>query len=142
MDLEQRRTEDGMDSGNEYIPSNIRDAIAYVLGLSLFMMVSLSIVLAGASLLDWKHEERNAEFQKEQIRVVTSGVQLTAKGCPAVASKVREIGSDGVYSKREVEIMMSLVTIEQAKPEGLTTCQAPSWNWYWGGWVVSSGYVD
>jgi hypothetical protein len=142
MDLEQRHSEDPMNCRSEYVPSNIKDAIAYVLGLSLFMIISLSIVLAAASLLDWKHEERNAEFRREQIRIVTAGVQLTAKGCPAVASKVREIGSDGVYSKREVEIMMSLVTIEQAKPEGLTACQAPSWNWYWGGWVVSSGYVD
>lgn len=101
------------------------------------------VILTGASFaFAWQSERHDRQFAQEQRQEISKGIRLTAQGCPTVASKISEIGSDGVYSKREIEVMLSLVTIEQAKPNGFATCRAPSWRWFWGGWVVSDGYVD
>jgi hypothetical protein len=101
------------------------------------------VILTGASFaFAWQSDRHDRQFAQEQRQEIAKGIGLTSKGCPAVAPKIREIGSDGDYSKREVEVMLSLVTIEQAKPNGFAACRAPSWRWFWGGWVVSDGYVD
>jgi hypothetical protein len=100
------------------------------------------VMLTGASFaFAWQSERNDRQFAQEQRQEISKGIRLTAHGCPAVASKIKEIGADGVYSKREVEVMLSLVTIEQAKPNGFANCRAPNWRWFWGGWVVSDGYV-
>jgi hypothetical protein len=114
-------------------------------GFASFMInatIALFIITGASFGFAWQAEKQDRQFAQEQRQEISKGIRLTSRGCPAVAPKIREIGSDGDYSKREVEVMLSLVTIEQAKPNGFANCRAPSWRWFWGGWVVSDGYVS
>lgn len=90
----------------------------------------------------WIMERQDLKAAERQRQEVAAGVALTSRGCPAARAKIREIGADGIYSRREIEVLDALVTAEQAKPEGMTTCRAPSWRWSWGEWIVSSEFAQ
>lgn len=106
------------------------------------------VVLPVAVLLAWSfgmaalEERRDRRFAQEQRADIARGIAMTERGCPSVAYKIKEIGADGEYRRREIEVLASLITSEQAKPGGLKTCKAPSWRWFWGGWIVSEDYAN
>lgn len=107
-------------------------------GEMLAMVVFLLIV--GAACF-WISQGQQEKFAKDQLAEVTQGVALTAKGCPGARPKIAEIGADGTYSRREIEVLSTVITTEQARTGGLSACRAPSWRWFMGGWVVSKDYA-
>lgn len=106
------------------------------------VILPLSFLMLIACIGGWISERQGIRREQEQRQEVAAGVALTARGCPAARPKIREIGRDGTYSRREIEVLDALVTAEQARPDGLDTCRAPSWRWSWGEWAVSTGYAQ
>lgn len=111
-------------------------AFLYKVVLPFSFLVAMSL---GIGWIAERHDLRSAEVQRQEV---AEGVSLTARGCPAARSKIREIAADGAYSRREIEVLDALVTAEQAKPGGLAACRAPSWRWSWYEWIVSKDYVQ
>ena len=93
-------------------------------------------------LLSWLYTRQNVKDAEKQRQDIAAGVALTSRGCPTTRTMIREISSDGTYSRHEVEVLDTLVKAEQAKPGGLSACRAPSWRWFLGGWVVSKDYAQ
>lgn len=87
-------------------------------------------------------EGQAAEEKAKMQAAIEQGVALTAKGCPAARDKIREIGADGKYTRREIEVLSALITAEQMKPNGLNACKAPSWRYGFFGLKVSEGYAN
>lgn len=110
---------------------------AYLYGLLPAMAIFLALLYGGYAAGE-ENDRRTALAKKERT---VAAMQSTAAGCPATAARIREIGADGVYSDREIEIVNALVLSEQGRPGGLRTCEAPSWHRSGGDWIPSQDYA-
>lgn len=112
-----------------------RDAYLY----GILPMIAIFLALLYAGYVANEENDSLAALAKRQRTV--AAMQATATGCPATAARIREIGADGVYSDREIEIVNALVLYEQGRPGGLRACQAPSWHRSASEWRPSRDYA-